>query len=150
MLDEIGSYDEVDAFIEGVKGGERRLMGFGHRVYKNFDPRATIIKEHADKVFALTGANPKLDIALKLEEVALSDDYFKSRKLYPNVDFYSGLIYQALGFPPEMFTVLFTIPRVSGWLSHWNEMLEQNMRITRPRQLYVGPDVRDYVPMSER
>jgi len=150
MLDEIGSYDQVDDFIEGVKGGERRLMGFGHRVYKNFDPRATIIKEAADKVFAVTGANPKLDIALKLEEAALSDEYFKSRRLYPNVDFYSGLIYQALGFPPEMFTVLFTIPRVTGWLAHWNEMLEQNSRITRPRQLYTGPDVRDYVPMASR
>ncbi|MCL4123459.1 UNVERIFIED_CONTAM: hypothetical protein GTU68_056043 [Idotea baltica] len=150
MLDEIGTYDQVDDFIEGVKGGERRLMGFGHRVYKNFDPRATIIKEAADKVFAITGANPKLDIALKLEEVALNDEYFKSRKLYPNVDFYSGLIYQALGFPPEMFTVLFTIPRVTGWLAHWNEMLEQDSRITRPRQLYVGPDVRDYVPMASR
>jgi len=150
MLDEIGSYDEVDAFIDGVKGGERRLMGFGHRVYKNFDPRATIIKEAADKVFAVTGANPKLDIALKLEEAALNDEYFKSRKLYPNVDFYSGLIYQALGFPPEMFTVLFTIPRVTGWLAHWDEMLTQNSRITRPRQLYTGPDVRDYVPMASR
>ena len=112
MLDEIGSYDQVDDFIAGVKRGDRRLMGFGHRVYKNFDPRATIIKEAADAVFAVTGANPKLDIALKLEEAALNDEYFKSRKLYPNVDFYSGLIYQALGFPPEMFTVLFTIPRV--------------------------------------
>jgi len=125
-------------------------MGFGHRVYKNFDPRATIIKEAADKVFAVTGANPKLDIALKLEEAALNDDYFKSRRLYPNVDFYSGLIYQALGFPPEMFTVLFTIPRVSGWLSHWDEMLEQDQRIPRPRQLYTGPGERQYVPMADR
>ncbi|MBT6446050.1 MAG: citrate (Si)-synthase, partial [Acidimicrobiaceae bacterium] len=150
MLDEIGSYDQVDDFIAGVKRGDRRLMGFGHRVYKNFDPRATIIKEAADAVFKVTGANPKLDIALKLEEAALNDEYFKSRKLYPNVDFYSGLIYQALGFPPEMFTVLFTIPRVTGWLAHYNEMMEQDSRITRPRQLYVGSDVRDYVPMANR
>ena len=150
MLDEIGSYDQVDDFIAGVKRGDRRLMGFGHRVYKNFDPRATIIKEAADAVFKVTGANPKLDIALKLEEAALNDEYFKSRKLYPNVDFYSGLIYQALGFPPEMFTVLFTIPRVTGWLAHYNEMMEQDSRITRPRQLYVGSDVRDYVPMASR
>ncbi len=150
MLDEIGTYDQVDDFIEGVKRGERRLMGFGHRVYKNFDPRATIIKEAADAVFKVTGANPRLDIALKLEEAALNDEYFKSRKLYPNVDFYSGLIYQALGFPPEMFTVLFAIPRVTGWLAHWNEMLEQDSRIARPRQLYVGADVRDYVPMGNR
>ena len=150
MLDEIGSYDQVEDFIAGVKRGDRRLMGFGHRVYKNFDPRATIIKEAADAVFKVTGANPKLDIALKLEEAALNDEYFKSRKLYPNVDFYSGLIYQALGFPPEMFTVLFTIPRVTGWLAHYNEMMEQDSRITRPRQLYVGSDVRDYVPMANR
>jgi len=150
MLDEIGSYDQVDGFIEGVKNGGERLMGFGHRVYKNYDPRATIIKEAADKVFAVTGANPMLDIALKLEEAALNDDYFKSRRLYPNVDFYSGLIYQALGFPKEMFTVLFAIPRVSGWLAHWNEMLEQNSRITRPRQVYTGPAQRDYVALASR
>ncbi len=150
MLDDIGSYDRVDEFIEGVKRGDHKLMGFGHRVYKNFDPRATIIKEAADNVFKVTGTNPRLDIALKLEEAALNDDYFKSRKLYPNVDFYSGLIYQSLGFPPEMFTVLFAIPRVAGWLSHWSEMLEQDSRIARPRQLYVGADVRDYVPIANR
>jgi citrate synthase len=150
MLDEIGSYDQVDDFIAGVKRGERRLMGFGHRVYKNFDPRATIIKNAADEVFKVTGSNPRLDIALKLEEAALNDEYFISRKLYPNVDFYSGLIYQSLGFPPEMFTVLFAIPRVSGWLAHWNEMLEQNSRITRPRQLYTGADERPYVAMGDR
>jgi citrate synthase len=150
MLDDIGTYDQVDAFIEGVKRGEQKLMGFGHRVYKNFDPRATIIKEAADAVFKVTGTNPRLDIALTLEEAALNDDYFKSRKLYPNVDFYSGLIYQSLGFPPEMFTVLFAIPRVVGWLTHWNEMLEQDSKIARPRQLYVGPDVRDYVPIGSR
>ncbi|MEM7094685.1 MAG: citrate synthase [Actinomycetota bacterium] len=150
MLDEIGSYDQVDDFIAGVKRGERRLMGFGHRVYKNYDPRAAIIKEAADAVFAVTGSNPRLDIALKLEEAALNDEYFKSRKLYPNVDFYSGLIYQSLGFPSEMFTVLFAIPRVSGWLAHWNEMLEQDARITRPRQLYTGADERAFVPMENR
>lgn len=150
MLDEIGSYDQVDDFIAGVKRGERRLMGFGHRVYKNFDPRATIIKNAADEVFKVTGSNPRLDIALKLEEAALNDEYFISRKLYPNVDFYSGLIYQSLGFPPEMFTVLFAIPRVSGWLAHWNEMLEHNSRITRPRQLYTGAGERPYVPIGDR
>ena len=120
---EIGSIENVPAFIEDVKNGSGRLMGFGHRVYKNFDPRATIIKKTAYEVFEVTGKNPLLDIALKLEEVALNDDYFKSRKLYPNVDFYSGLIYQAMGFPTEMFTVLFAIPRVVGWLSQWEEML---------------------------
>ncbi len=150
MLDEIGTYDQVDDFIAGVKRGERRLMGFGHRVYKNFDPRATIIKNAADEVFKVTGSNPRLDIALKLEEAALNDEYFISRKLYPNVDFYSGLIYQSLGFPPEMFTVLFAIPRVSGWLAHWNEMLEHNSRITRPRQLYTGAAERPYVAIGDR
>jgi citrate synthase len=122
------------------------LQGFGHRVYKSYDPRATIIKRTADEVFEVTGKNPLLDIALKLEEVALSDDYFVSRKLYPNVDFYSGLIYQSMGFPLTMFTVLFAIPRTAGWLAHWLELLEQNSRIARPRQLYVGVDEREYVP----
>ncbi len=150
MLDDIGSYDNVDAFIESVKAGEGRLMGFGHRVYKNYDPRATIIKEAADAVFEVTGKNPRLDIALKLEEAALNDDYFVSRKLYPNVDFYSGLIYQSMGFPTDMFTVLFAIGRTPGWLAHWNEMLEQDSRIARPRQLYTGPEVRDYVPLATR
>jgi citrate synthase len=150
MLTEIGSMDQVPAFVEGVKAGNGRLQGFGHRVYKNYDPRARIIKGAADDVFQVTGINPLLDIALKLEEVALSDDYFISRKLYPNVDFYSGLIYQAMGFPIEMFTVLFAIPRVSGWLSHWVELLEQDQRIARPRQLYVGPDERAYVPLEQR
>jgi citrate synthase len=125
-------------------------MGFGHRVYKNYDPRAKIIKQAAYDVFEVTGKNPRLDIALKLEEAALNDDYFVSRKLYPNVDFYSGLIYQSMGFPTEMFTVLFAIGRTPGWLAHWNEMLEQNSRIARPRQLYTGPDVRDYVPVVNR
>lgn len=150
MLTEIGTIDNVAPFIASVKEGKGRLQGFGHRVYKNYDPRARIIKKVAYDVFEVTGKNQLLDIALKLEETALSDDYFISRKLYPNVDFYSGLIYQAMGFPMEMFTVLFAIPRVAGWLAHWNEMLDQDARIARPRQLYTGAEVRDYVPMSGR
>jgi citrate synthase len=151
MLTEIGSLDNVDAFVKSVKEGSGgRLQGFGHRVYKNFDPRATIIKNTAEEVFAITGKNPLLDIALKLEEVALKDDYFISRKLYPNVDFYSGLIYQAMGFPIDMFPVLFAIPRTSGWLAHWEELLEQDSKIARPRQLYIGPEQRDYVPIDAR
>ncbi|MEN3273259.1 MAG: citrate synthase [Actinomycetota bacterium] len=150
MLTEVGSMENVDAFIGEVKAGKQKLPGFGHRVYKNYDPRAKIIKAHADEVFKLTGKNPLLDIALKIEEIALADDYFISRKLYPNVDFYSGLIYQALGFPMEMFTVLFAIPRTAGWLSHWVELLEQDQKIVRPRQLYTGVDVRDYVPIANR
>jgi citrate synthase len=150
MLRSIGSLDNVDAFIADVKAGKGKLQGFGHRVYKNYDPRAKIIKKTADEVFEVTGKNPLLDIALKLEEVALSDEYFISRKLYPNVDFYSGLIYEAMGFPTEMFTVLFAIPRVSGWLTHWQELLEDNSKIYRPRQLYVGPDERSYVAIDER
>jgi len=150
MLNEIGSLDDVDDYIAGVKQGKSRLQGFGHRVYKSYDPRATIIKEVAEQVFAVTGRNPLLDIALKLEEVALSDDYFVSRRLYPNVDFYSGLIYQAMGFPIEMFPVLFAIPRTAGWMAHWMELLEQDAKIVRPRQLYVGHDKRDYVPMKDR
>ncbi len=133
-----------------VKAGEVKLQGFGHRVYKNYDPRATIVKQTADEVFAVTGTNPLLDIALKLEEVALNDEYFTSRKLYPNVDFYSGLIYQAMDFPTEMFTVLFAIPRMSGWLAHWVELLEQDQKIARPRQLYVGTGERTYMPMADR
>ena len=150
MLTEIGSIDNVPAFIDSVKEGKGRLMGFGHRVYKNYDPRATIIKRTADEVFEVTGKNPLLDIALKLEEAALQDDYFVSRKLYPNVDFYSGLIYQAMDFPIETFTVLFAIPRVSGWLAHWKELLEQDQKIARPRQLYIGAEERAYVPMGSR
>jgi citrate synthase len=150
MLNEIGSIDNVDAFIADVKQGKGKLQGFGHRVYKNYDPRARIIKKTADEVFAITGKNPLLDIALKLEEVALGDEYFTSRKLYPNVDFYSGLIYQAMGFPTEMFTVLFAIPRTSGWLSHWVELVEQDQKIARPRQVYTGPVVRDYLPIAQR
>jgi citrate synthase len=150
MLTNIGSIDNVDDYVKRVKAGEVKLQGFGHRVYKNYDPRATIIKQTADEVFAITGRNPLLDIALKLEDVALSDEYFTSRRLYPNVDFYSGLIYQAMGFPIEMFTVLFAIPRVSGWLAHWVELLEQDQKIARPRQLYVGPGERPYVPIDRR
>ena len=151
MLDEIGSVENVPAFIEAVKAGDGRLMGFGHRVYKNYDPRATIIKKTAYDVFEVTGKNPLLDIALKLEEVALADPYFVDRKLYPNVDFYSGLIYQAMGFPVDMFTVLFAIPRTAGWLAHWQELLaDPDQRISRPRQWYVGPEARDYLPMTAR
>jgi len=152
MLTEIGSIENVPAFISEVKSGHGhvRLQGFGHRVYKNYDPRAKIIKRTADEVFAVTGKNPLLDIALKLEEIALSDEYFTSRRLYPNVDFYSGLIYQAMGFPLEMFPVLFAIPRTAGWLAHWQEMLDQDSKIARPRQLYIGSEVRDYVPIGAR
>ncbi len=150
MLREIGSYENIPAFIESVKGGSDRLMGFGHRVYKAYDPRARIVKAHADEVFKVTGKSPLLDIALKLEEIALSDDYFKSRNLYPNVDFYTGLIYQAMKFPMAMFTVLFAIGRMPGWLSHWQESLEQGSKISRPRQVYTGPAVRDYVPIGNR
>ena len=150
MLTSIGSIDNVEPFLAKVKAGETKLQGFGHRVYKNYDPRAKIIKRTAYEVFAVTGKNPLLDIALKLEEVALADDYFISRKLYPNVDFYSGLIYQAMGFPTEMFPVLFAIPRISGWLAHWQELLDRDVRIARPRQIYDGPEARDYVPMTQR
>jgi len=150
MLTQIGSIDAVPAYVERVKQGDVRLQGFGHRVYKNYDPRARIIKRTADQVFEVTGKNPLLDIALKLEEVALSDAYFTDRKLYPNVDFYSGLIYQAMGFPMDMFTVLFAIPRTAGWLAHYRELLDQDSRIYRPRQLYVGHPVREYVPIERR
>ncbi|MBW8826123.1 MAG: citrate synthase [Acidobacteria bacterium] len=150
MLGEIGSMDNVPAFVTAVKERKAMLEGFGHRVYKNYDPRARIIKKTADQVFAITGKSPLLDIALKLEETALADDFFISRKLYPNVDFYSGLIYKAMGFPMEIFTVLFAIPRTAGWLAHWSELLEQDQKIVRPRQVYTGPAVRDYVPMNAR
>src|SRR5438309_10547191 len=150
MLHEIGSLENVGPFVESVKAGKGRLQGFGHRVYKNYDPRARIIKQTAEEVFAVTGKNPLLDIALKLEEAALSDDYFIPRRPYPNVDFYSGLIYQAMGFPIDMFPVLFAIPRTSGWLAHWLELLDQDAKIARPRQLYVGGDERAYVPMEKR
>jgi citrate synthase len=151
MLSDIGSIENVPAFVQSVKTGEGRLMGFGHRVYKNYDPRATIVKKTAYDVFDVTGKNPLLDIALALEETALSDPYFIDRKLYPNVDFYSGLIYQAMGFPVDMFTVLFAIPRMSGWLAHWQELLnDPEQKISRPRQWYSGPDERDYVPLANR
>jgi len=151
MLTEIGSVDNVPAFIDSVKEGKGRLMGFGHRVYKNYDPRARIIKDTAYEVFEVTGKNPLLDIALKLEEAALQDPYFVDRKLYPNVDFYSGLIYQAMGFPVDMFTVLFAIPRTAGWLAHWQELLaDGDQKISRPRQWYTGPNERDYIAMSDR
>lgn len=151
MLDEIGSKDRVPEFIKGVKNGSGRLMGFGHRVYKNYDPRAKVIKRLAEEVFEVTGRNPKLDIALELERIALEDEYFIKRKLYPNVDFYSGLIYQAMGFPVEMFAVLFSIPRTVGWLAQWQEMLnDPEQKIARPRQIYLGSDLRDYVVMSKR
>ena len=150
MLTAIGSVENVPSYIEAVKRGEVLLQGFGHRVYKNYDPRAKIIKKTADDVFEVTGKNPLLDIALALEEVALSDSYFIDRKLYPNVDFYSGLIYQAMGFPMEMFTVLFAIPRTAGWLAHYIELLEQDSRIYRPRQLYIGAPARDYVAIERR
>ncbi len=152
MLERIGSLDRVPEFIESVKRGEGRLMGFGHRVYKNYDPRARIIKETADAVFEVTGRNPLLDIALELERIALEDEYFVSRRLYPNVDFYSGLIYQALGLPVAMFPVLFAIPRTAGWLAQWLELLaDPEQKIARPRQLYVGPAERhldDRVPSA--
>jgi citrate synthase len=151
MLTEIGSVQHVPPFIQRVKAGEVRLMGFGHRVYKSYDPRAKIVKRTADEVFEVTGRNPLLDIAMELERIALQDDYFVSRRLYPNVDFYSGLIYQAMGFPTEMFPVLFAIPRTSGWLAQWEEMLlDPDARIVRPRQIYEGSPVREYVPLDRR
>jgi citrate synthase len=151
MLDEIGSVAHIPEYIKKVKAGECKLMGFGHRVYKNYDPRARIIKRIADQVFEVTGRNPKLAIALELEKIALEDEYFIKRKLYPNVDFYSGIIYQAMGFDPEMFTVLFAIPRMSGWLSQWEEMLrDPAQKIARPRQIYLGYGQRDFVPIAKR
>jgi citrate synthase len=151
MLTEIGSISHVPEFIKRVKGGEGRLMGFGHRVYKSYDPRARIIKKVADQVFEVTGKNPLLEIALELERIALEDEYFVKRKLYPNVDFYSGLIYQAMGFPVDMFPVLFAIPRTAGWIAQWEEMLtDPDQKIARPRQIYVGPGRRSYPPRSAR
>jgi citrate synthase len=151
MLNEIGSVDHVPAFIKRVKAGEGRLMGFGHRVYKSYDPRAKIIKTTADQVFEVTGRNPLLDIALELERIALQDEYFVTRRLYPNVDFYSGLIYQAMGFPVTMFPVLFAIPRTAGWIAQWEEMLlDPEQKIARPKQLYVGAGRRDYNPLDQR
>ena len=151
MLDEIGSKDRIPAFIDQVKEGKRKLMGFGHRVYKNYDPRARIIKQVAEEVFEVTGRNPKLDTALELEKIALNDEYFVKRKLYPNVDFYSGIIYQAMGFTPDQFTVLFGIPRTVGWLAQWQELMtDPDRKIARPRQIYTGEDARDFVPLTLR
>lgn len=151
MLMAIGSKDKVPEFIDKVKKGEGRLMGFGHRVYKNYDPRAKIIKEIADQVFEVKGRNPLLEIALELERIALQDDYFIKRKLYPNVDFYSGLIYQSMGLPMDMFPVLFAIPRTSGWMAQWEEMLtDPDQKLARPKQVYLGAPSRDYVPMDKR
>jgi citrate synthase len=151
MLDEIGSRENIPAYVKKIKDGKGRLMGFGHRVYKNYDPRARIIKWAADQVFEVTGRNAKLEIALELERIALEDDYFVKRKLYPNVDFYSGIIYQAMGFKPEMFTVLFAIPRTIGWLSQWQEMLtDPEQKIARPRQVWIGHDTREFVPIEKR
>jgi citrate synthase len=151
MLDRIGSTENIPDFLEGVKKREERLMGFGHRVYKNYDPRARVIKEHVDAVFEVTGRNPKLDIAVELEKRALDDDFFTERKLYPNVDFYSGLIYEALNLPPDMFTVMFAIPRTSGWIAQWREMQEDpETKIARPRQIYTGSREKDYVPIDQR
>jgi citrate synthase len=151
MLDRIGNVDNIPDFLEGVKDRKERLMGFGHRVYKNYDPRARIIKKHVDDVFEVTGPNPKLEIAVELEKRALDDEYFTSRKLYPNVDFYSGLIYEALKLPTEMFTVMFAIPRTSGWMSQWLEMVDDDeQKIARPRQIYTGGGPRDFVPIGKR
>ena len=151
MLDEIGSKDNIPVYIKKIKEGKGKLMGFGHRVYKNYDPRAKIIKRTADSVFEVTGRNTKLDIALELERIALEDDYFVQRKLYPNVDFYSGIMYQAMGFKPEMFTVLFAIPRTIGWLTQWQEMLtDSEQKIARPRQIWTGHETREFVPIEKR
>jgi citrate synthase len=151
MLDKIGSKDKVPEYIKSVKEGHGKLMGFGHRVYKNYDPRAKIIKRIADQVFEVTGRNKKLDIALELERIALEDEYFVKRKLYPNVDFYSGIIYQAIGFAPEAFTVMFAIPRTVGWLAQWQEMVEDpEQKIARPRQVYTGEMLREFVPIEQR
>ncbi len=151
MLAEIGSKDKVGNFIKRVQNGEVRLMGFGHRVYKSYDPRAKIVKTTAHEVFEVTGKNPLIDIAVELERIALQEDYFVKRRLYPNVDFYSGIIYEAMGFPVSVFPVLFAIPRTSGWIAQWEEMLsDPEQKIARPQQLYIGEDERDFVPMRER
>jgi citrate synthase len=151
MLDQIGKTENVPGFIEEVKDGKGRLMGFGHRVYKSYDPRAKLIKRVADDVFEQTGLNPKLEVALELERIALEDEYFVSRRLYPNVDFYSGLIYQAMGYPTEYFTVLFALGRMPGWLAQWEEMLlDKDQKIARPRQIFVGKDERPFVPIEKR
>ena len=151
MLETIGTVDNIPAFVQRVKNGEGRVMGFGHRVYKSYDPRAAVIKDQAYRVFEVTGKNPRLDVALELERIALQDDYFVERSLYPNVDFYSGLIYEAIGFKPAMFPVLFAIGRTPGWLAQWLEMLgDKEQKITRPRQVYLGEGQRDYIPLNKR
>src|SRR5215813_8627687 len=151
MLEEIGSTEHIPAFIKSVKEGKGKLMGFGHRVYKNYDPRAKIIKRMADRVFEVTRPSALLPVALELERIALEEDYFISRKLYPNVDFYSGIIYEAMGFPVEMFPVLFAIARTSGWMAQWAEMLlDDEQKIVRPKQIYLGYDERHYVPLATR
>ena len=151
MLAEIGTVENVPAFVKNVKAGEGRLMGFGHRVYKSYDPRATVIKRTAHQVFEVTGKNPLLDVALELERIALEDEYFVSRRLYPNVDFYSGLIYEVMGFKPAVFPVLFAIGRTVGWIAQWEEMLQDpDQKIARPRQIYLGSEKRDFVPMADR
>ena len=151
MLAEIGTVKNVPAFVKNVKAGEGRLMGFGHRVYKSYDPRATVIKRTAYQVFEVTGKNPLLDVALELERIGLEDEYFVSRRLYPNVDFYSGLIYEAMGFKPAVFPVLFAIGRTVGWIAQWEEMLQDpDQKIARPRQIYLGSEKRDFVPMADR
>ena len=151
MLNRIESKENIPDFIKGVKEGKERLMGFGHRVYKNYDPRAKIIKKHTYEVFEVTGTNPLLDIAIELEKIALEEDYFVERKLYPNVDFYSGIIYEALGMPVEMFPVLFAIGRTSGWIAQWLEMIDdKEQKIARPRQIYAGPRDREYVAIDDR
>jgi citrate synthase len=151
MIERIGSVDRIPEFVAGVKAGKERLMGFGHRVYKNYDPRAKVIKRMADQVLSVTGSSPLLDVASELEKIALEDEYFVSRKLYPNVDFYSGFIYRALGIPVEMFPVLFAVARTAGWLAQWEEsLLDQEQKITRPRQIYAGSARRSYVPVDQR
>ncbi len=151
MLDRIGTVENIPDFLEAVKNREEKLMGFGHRVYKNYDPRARIIKKNVEEVFEVTGKNPLLEIALELEKIALNDEYFIKRKLYPNVDFYSGLIYEALQFPPEMFTVLFAIPRTAGWLAQWRELVDdKEQKIARPKQIYTGDRQLEFVPASKR
>ena len=151
MLHEIGSKDNVAAYVKKIKEGKGKLMGFGHRVYKNYDPRAKIIKWAADRLFEVTGRNTKIEIAMELERIALEDDYFVNRKLYPNVDFYSGIMYEAMGFKPEMFTVLFAIPRTAGWLAQWQEMLtDPEQKIARPRQVWIGHETREFVPIEQR
>lgn len=151
MLEQIGTVDKIPEFVRDVKDRKKVLMGFGHRVYKNYDPRAKIVKQIAEEVFTIVGREPLVDIAMELEKIALTDEYFIKRKLYPNVDFYSGVIYKALGIPTEMFTILFTLPRLAGWLAHWYEFLDDpHNKIVRPRQIYKGNATRNFEPMKQR